>query len=310
MPKATLEITGDTNKVSWGVCLSEHALKFLRKPMKAGSSRLDAYLSLLTSCSTDATSYKPTFGPEITLAPFQIVVVIYELSEQWGWSRETVRKFLDGLIELGLIHRRQLDRCALLTMSVRLLGKAEGMTEDGLFITTALLPDVAELIGQWEDGSISAKELSAKLTDLFPESPESDDKESNHDERALLDTLILWIARMVGQELDNAFQISKSAYQRLILPAYISFNAMWNRDWVCYCTFIDGLRKAVHDLVADAPHLTGNDHLHLIASEWTKSIFKYIDKAMYEASCSDEDKLVDGSPDEAAEAKEEASNDR
>ena len=114
----TVVVSKDPGKPEWMVRLDEKAISFLKQPTVKGFSRLEAYLFLLKSCSPTPSSFKPAYEQEIALDPFQIIIVLTELADRWSWSRETVRKFIDKLADLGLLVKVQLDRCSQLTMIV------------------------------------------------------------------------------------------------------------------------------------------------------------------------------------------------
>lgn len=269
MPNATIEVINDLTQSSWSVNLDEDMIRFLRQPTMKGASRLDAYFYLLKKCLNTPTTTKPVFEDEIKLEPYQIVVVITELAEKWNWSRETVRKFLDRLENFGLLKKRQLDRCSVLTMNVTCIDKELNQ----MLSTMKLRPEISEYIDKWEDGEIDDYELEDKLDYLFANVYSKEHVGPSVMACGLTaQTLILWIKRIVVNESGHEFDISPAAYHFLMPMVKCVFFDMLDRSWVQWCIFVHLLEVGARSYHSTNPTMSGDDILLHMSQTITEAI--------------------------------------
>lgn len=309
MPNATIEVMNDLTQTSWSVNLDEDMIRFLRQPTMKGASRLDAYFYLLKSCLDTPTTTKPVFEDEIKLEPYQILVVITDLAEKWNWFRETVRKFLDRLERFGLLRKRQLDRCSVLTMTETCIDKE--LNE--LLRTMTLRPELSEYIGKWERGEVDNDDLEERFDNLFFNVYANEKYDSPVIACGLTaQTIILWAKRIVVNEIGHDFDISPVAYHYLMPMVKCVFFDMQNRSWSSWCNFVRLLEAGAHTYHSTNPKMSGDDILLHMSQTITDAIIASrtgqasFDKASGEASGG----IVDGKADTSAENNEKASNGR
>ncbi len=309
MPNATIEVMNDLTQTSWSVNLDEDMIRFLRQPTMKGASRLDAYFYLLKSCLDTPTTTKPVFEDEIKLEPYQILVVITDLAEKWNWSRETVRKFLDRLERFGLLRKRQLDRCSVLTMTVTCIDKE--LNE--LLRTMTLRPELSEYIGKWERGEVNELDLADRFDSIFYNVYANEQPKNPVIACGLTaQTLILWVKRIVVAEVGQDFDISPVAYHYLMPMVKCVFFDMLDRSWVQWCTFIGYLASGAKAYRSTSPQITGDEILLKMSQTITEAIIRYRSgqapgsNASSEASGND----VDGEAGTSAENNSKASKGR
>lgn len=197
MTKPTSKTTKGQPRVGirepWAIELSEPAVDFLRVPTQKGFNRLDAYCYLLNNCVMEPTEFKLPFGSTISLNVGELVVSITDLAEKWDWARETVRKFLDRLESLGMLVKRQLDRCSVISLRIVYVDPSK----QELINAMELHPKLAEYIDKWLKGDIDDAEIASLFAHYF----DFDMADSFHNKAQLEHftktvTIVLWIKRV------------------------------------------------------------------------------------------------------------------
>lgn len=103
---------------TWTLTLTDRQLAFLLESTAQGVSRWEAYSDLLRLVLLKPTVVTVPYNEPITIWPGQLIASITELANRWKWSRITVRSFLEHLEQMELLHRCQLTRCSVITMSI------------------------------------------------------------------------------------------------------------------------------------------------------------------------------------------------
>lgn len=226
MIRTSIEIGGIVPDI-WNIPFDNAALSYLAENPAKGISRYQAFMRLLESSLHSTTTHKPTFGDEITVEPFQTVIVISELASGWKWSRESVRKFLNGLLDLGLISRKPLDRCTLITMNV------VQTTENGKpnHKVVALHPQLAELYVKWESGKISDSEISAGFKDVLDKVDIDRPEYGCRNTPLVSETLGALLQLRIEKNIGESILLAQPEYQYLTMCASCIFDGIARKNW-------------------------------------------------------------------------------
>ncbi len=229
---------------TWRVRLTPEMLNHLAEPTTFRTSKLDAYLNLLHDAAVATAIYESAYGQTVNPDAGRLVISIANLAKRWGWSRETVRKFLDQLETLGMLSKAQVCGCTLVTMTTE--------RDDAKHSTIPKKPqttfDMAVLlcykIDEWLCGIIDDSELAGIIEDAV-----SSFDRSNEDaySKRITDFQYLLIRRLISKWYVNSPAIPNVAdsYSLVclehIFSECLSGNwAMWFKLLRVYCTDPNG----------------------------------------------------------------------
>ena len=222
------------------VRLTPEMLNHLAEPTTFRASKLDAYLNLLQYAAVATATYESAYGQTVNPEAAQLVISITNLAKRWGWSRETVRKFLDQLETLGMLSKTQVSGRTLIIMTAE--------RDDAKHSTIPKKPqttfDMAVLlyykIDEWLCGIIDDSELAGIIEDAVASFDRSN--EDAYSER-ITDFQYLLIRRLISEWCTNPPAIHEVAdsYSLVclehIFSECLSGNwAMWFKLLRVYCT--------------------------------------------------------------------------
>lgn len=150
---------------TWRVRLTPEILNHLAEPTMFRASKLDAYLNLLHDAAVAIAIYESAYGQTVNPEAGQLVISITNLAKRWGWSRETMRKFLGQLETVGMLSKTHVSGRILVTMTIE--------RDDAKHSTIPKKPettfDMAMLlyykIDEWLCGIIDDSELAGIIED-------------------------------------------------------------------------------------------------------------------------------------------------
>ena len=154
-----------THSRPWDVRLTQVVIEYLCVPTKSDTSRLSAYLDLLTMAAETTTPYKPLYGRTFNLDEGQLVTGITDLAERWSWARETVRKFLDSMEGFRLLTKQSLDRCSLITMTMEWLDAGYASVLPDSFPDFQLPQGLSGKMDEWLDGYVADTDMAEAIED-------------------------------------------------------------------------------------------------------------------------------------------------
>ena len=233
------------------VRLTPEMLNHLAEPTTFRASKLDAYLNLLQYAAVATATYESAYGQTVNPEAAQLVISITNLAKRWGWSRETVRKFLDQLETLGMLSKTQVSGRILITMTTE--------RDDAKHSTIPNKPqttfDMAVLlyykIDEWLCGIIDDSELAGIIEDTVASFDRSN--ENAYSER-ITDFQYLLIRRVISEWCANPPAIPENAdsYSQVcldhIFSECLSGNwAMWFKRLRVYCTDSNGKLELVEN---------------------------------------------------------------
>lgn len=105
--------------------ITKPLLDYLRPYPANGWSKWDAYHDLLCRAS-DWKQEITKFGQTFQLAPGEFIVTTTELAKVWKWSRVTVRKFIEHLVELDQLTVTTHIKCSQLDMIAMKFKNSDG----------------------------------------------------------------------------------------------------------------------------------------------------------------------------------------
>lgn len=220
--------------------LTPEMLNHLAEPTTFRTSKLDAYLNLLHDAAVATAIYESAYGQTVNPEAAQLVISITNLAKRWGWSRETVREFLDQLETLGMLSKTQVSGRTLIIMTAE--------RDDAKHSTIPKKPqttfDMAVLLyykmNEWLCGIIDDSELAGIIEDAVASFDRSN--EDAYSER-ITDFQYLLIRRLISEWCTNPPAIHEVAdsYSLVclehIFSECLSGNwAMWFKLLRVYCT--------------------------------------------------------------------------
>ena len=241
MTKSTLKTSKSClpeNRDQWAIQVPANFLDYINVPTQKGKSRGEAIVDLMEMCTLKPVEMKLPFGSTVSLVPGQLVVSISDLAEKWNWARETVRKFIGRLEKFGILSKKQLDRCSLITMNILPL---DPEFEEKL--TSLCLEDsVSAQIDKWLGGETDDTAMAEFLDAHFGHEVDS---ETNVGARFIC--ILLWFKRLVEHAAGSPFTLTSPAYETLaprlldLVLIYIGFN------WVNWTMF---MRSCLADAIS------------------------------------------------------------
>lgn len=154
-----------THSRPWDVRLTPEVIEYLCVPTKSDTSRLSAYLDLLSMAAETTTPFKPVYGRTFDLTEGQLVTGITDLAERWSWARETVRKFLDQMEAFRLLAKQSLDRCSPITMTMEWLDAGYTSVLPDSFPDFQMPQGLSGKMDEWLRGDIADTDLAEAIED-------------------------------------------------------------------------------------------------------------------------------------------------
>ncbi len=227
-------------------------LEFL-KEKSARVTKEDALCYLVSRMAQEPTVVVKN-GYSFTLQPGQVMAPLLQLSKEWKWDRKSVRRFLDGLEELGYIKRFQYQYGTILEFTELLRGtsvegvpahmisRESGTPDSGVHFPTE--PDVPEAVQSpllanilYEAPPLQLDErtcnLCHKVYDLFVETFPLLPKPAPYDQRIEKDIYYVFILGMNGdfKTLQRYFDIIRNDPFRNGTMAQISPNSAYTESF-------------------------------------------------------------------------------
>lgn len=131
-------------------------LQFLRSKNTERFTKLDAFCYLIGKMSGQDKAHKGDSSKDISpLCHGEFTGSISELANDWHWHRATVRSFLDGLENLGVIKRKLQGRDYTFTLRTHASLTVPIITYDTVLEVAYLL------LQHWDEYNLSPKFLAA-----------------------------------------------------------------------------------------------------------------------------------------------------
>lgn len=233
------------------VRITPEMLNHLAEPTTFRTSKLDAYLNLLHDAAVAIATYESAYGQTVNPDAGQLIISITNLAKRWGWSRGTVRKFIDQLEAVGMLSKTQVSGRTLITMTIERDNAKHSTIPEKLQTTFDMAVLLYYKIDEWLCGIIDDSELAGIIEDAVASFDRSN--EDAYSER-ITDFQYLLIRRLISERCANPPSISEDAdsYSQVclnhIFSECISSNwAMWFRLLRVYCTDPNGRRELVEN---------------------------------------------------------------
>ena len=155
-------------KQDYRILVDKPLLDFLRPRTEGKFSKLDAYCFLLDKAVVSADNQRQQdvhkdSDDKWPLKPFEVTVT--DLAKTWNWHRATTRKFLNELIEMGMLKKEALQKSCIIEMCVS-AGNTHG---DGMLTAESISTQIAALIS----GTMSLDKAVCLFGQLTPHNDSS-----------------------------------------------------------------------------------------------------------------------------------------
>lgn len=233
------------------VRITPEMLNHLAEPTTFRTSKLDAYLNLLHDAAVATATYESAYGQTVNPDAGQLIISITNLAKRWGWSRGTVRKFIDQLEAVGMLSKTQVSGRTLITMTIERDNAKHSTIPKKLQTTFDMAVLLYYKIDEWLCGIIDDSELAGIIEDAVASFDHSN--ENAYSER-ITDFQYLLIRRVISEWCANPPAIPEVAdsYSLVclehIFSECLSGNwAMWFKLLRVYCTDPNGRRELVEN---------------------------------------------------------------